>query len=378
MKLIYCIASVHHPGGMERVLLNKLCWFVRQGGNDLTVVTTDQSGLPPFYAFPPEVKMIDLDINYAVDNQRSPLAKIVSYFRKRRLHRKRLSRLLLKERADIVVSLYPSESSFIPRIQDGSKKVLELHYNKFFRLQYNRRGLLRLADRFRTWQDERIVRRFDQFVVLTHEDATYWGALPNLTVIPNAAIQTDTPQADTRNSHRVIAVGRLDYQKGFDRLIEAWNLLPVALRETWNLAIFGQGEWQEKLTQQIRHLHLEESVRIYPPTTEIAQAYASSAFLAMSSHYEGFPMVMIEAMSCGLPVVTFDYPCGPKDIIRDGENGLLVKEGNIAGLSQALGRMMIDEDLRICLGKTARLVLDTYRENTIMQQWTQCFQKLLQ
>lgn len=378
MKLIYCIASVHHPGGMERVLLNKLCWFVRQGGYDLTVVTTDQSGLPPFYAFPPEVKMIDLDINYAVDNQRSPLAKIVSYFRKRRLHRKRLSRLLLKERADIVVSLYPSESSFIPRIQDGSKKVLELHYNKFFRLQYNRRGLLRLADRFRTWQDERIVRRFDQFVVLTHEDAAYWGALPNLTVISNAAIQTDTPQADTRNSRRVIAVGRLDYQKGFDRLIEAWNLLPVALRETWNLAIFGQGEWQEKLTQQIRHLHLEESVRIYPPTTEIAQAYASSAFLAMSSHYEGFPMVMIEAMSCGLPVVTFDYPCGPKDIIRDGENGFLVKEGDIEGLSQALGRMMTDEDLRICLGKTARLVLDTYRENTIMQQWTQCFQKLLQ
>ena len=263
-------------------------------------------------------------------------------------------------------------------IQDGSKKVLELHYNKFFRLQYNRRGLLRLADRFRTWQDERIVRRFDQFVVLTHEDAAYWGALPNLTVIPNAAIQTDTLQADTRNSRRVIAVGRLDYQKGFDRLIEAWNLLPVALRETWNLAIFGQGEWQEKLTQQIRHLHLEESVRIYPPTTEIAQAYASSAFLAMSSHYEGFPMVMIEAMGCGLPVVTFDYPCGPKDIIRDGENGFLVKEGDIEGLSQALGRMMTDEDLRICLGKTARLVLDTYRENTIMQQWTQCFQKLLQ
>ena len=378
MKLIYCIASVHHPGGMERVLLNKLCWFVRQGGYDLTVVTTDQSGLPPFYAFPPEVKMIDLDINYAVDNQRSPLAKIVSYFRKRRLHRKRLSRLFLKERADIVVSLYPSESSFIPRIQDGSKKVLELHYNKYFRLQYNRRGLLGLADRFRTWQDERIVRRFNQFVVLTHEDATYWGALPNLTVIPNAAIQTDTPQANTRNSHRVIAVGRLDYQKGFDRLIEAWSLLPVALRETWHLAIFGQGEWQEKLTQQIHHLRLEESVRIYPPTTEIAQAYASSAFLAMSSHYEGFPMVMIEAMSCGLPVVTFDYPCGPKDIIRDGENGLLVKEGDIEGLSQALGRMMTDEDLRISLGKAARLVLDTYRENTIMKQWTQCFQKLLQ
>lgn len=378
MKLIYCIASVHHPGGMERVLLNKLSWFVRQGGYDLTVVTTDQGGLPPFYTFPPEVKMIDLDINYAVDNQRNALAKIASYFRKRRLHRERLTRLLLKEQADIVVSLYPSESSFIPRIQDGSKKVLELHYNKFFRLQYNRRGLLGLADRFRTWQDERIVRRFDQFVVLTHEDAAYWGALPNLTVIPNSAVHTDTPQADTRNSRRVIAVGRLDYQKGFDRLIDAWSLLPVALRETWNLAIFGQGEWQEKLTRQIRRLHLEESVQIFPPTTEIAQAYASSAFLAMSSHYEGFPMVMVEAMRCGLPVVTFDYPCGPKDIIRDGENGLLVKEGDVLAFARAMETLMRDATMRDRMASQARTITETYNERNIMQQWTQCFQKLLQ
>ena len=377
MKLIYCIASVHHPGGMERVLLNKLSWFVRQGDYDLTVVTTDQGGLSPFYTFPSIVKMIDLDINYADDNQRNPLVKITNYFRKRRLHRRRLTDLLQHERADIVVSLYPSESSFIPRIKDGSKKVLELHYNKYFRLQYNRGGILGLADRFRTWQDERIVRRFDQFVVLTHEDAAYWGNLPNLTVIPNAALRTDMAQADTRNSRRVIAVGRLDYQKGFDRLIEAWGLLPADLHETWHLAIFGQGEWKEKLLQQIRNLHLEESIQIYPPTTEITQAYAASAFLTMSSHYEGFPMVMIEAMSCGLPVVTFDYPCGPKDIIRDGENGLLVKEGDITSLSQALERMMKDEGMRYSMGHFARAATETFSEERIMSLWKTCFSSLL-
>ena len=377
MKLIYCIASVHHPGGMERVLLNKLRWFVRQGGYDLTVVTTDQQGLPPFYGFPPEVRMIDLDINYTADNDKLAPVKILGYFRRRRIHRKRLTALLMQEKADIVISLYPSESSFIPRIKDGSKKVLELHYNKFFRLQYNRRGLLGLADRFRTWQDERIVRRFDKFVVLTQEDAGYWGALPNLEVIPNAALSRSRFFAEPQKSRRVMAVGRLDYQKGFDRLIDAWAQLSAGLRQTWRLDIYGQGEWEEKLRRQIARLDLDGSVHIYPPTKSIVEEYTSSALLAMGSHYEGFPMVMIEAMSCGLPVVTFDYPCGPKDIVCDGENGLMVKEGDVPALARALERLMTDDDFRVRLGEAARSISETYSENKIMTQWIQCFQKIL-
>lgn len=377
MKLIYCIASVHHPGGMERVLLNKLRWFVRQGYHDLAVVTTDQQGLPPFYDFPPEVRMIDLAVNYTADNDKSALAKILGYFRRRRLHRRRLEALLMQEKADIVVSLYPSESSFIPRIGDGSRKVLELHYNRHFRLQYNRHGLLGLADRFRTWQDKRIVSQFDKFVVLTREDAGYWGILPNLIVIPNAALQSASVPANPGISRRVLAVGRLDYQKGFDRLIDAWSLLPASLRERWQLDLFGQGEWRDMLQQQIDRLGLKESVRIHPPTKEIAQEYSTSAFLAMSSHYEGFPMVMIEAMSSGLPVVSFDYPCGPKDIIHDGKNGLLVKEGDVSALARALERLMTNDDLRVRLGEDARGISETYSENKIMTQWIQCFQKLL-
>ena len=377
MKLIYCMASVHHPGGMERVLLNKFRWFVGQGGYNLTLVTTDQQGRPPFYTFPPEVRMIDLDINYTADNDRPPLAKILNYFRKRRLHRKRLSALLMHEKADIVVSLYPSESSFIPRIKDGSKKLLELHYNRYFRYQYNRSGLLGLADRFRSWQDLRIVRRFDRFVVLTREDAGYWGELPNLEVIPNAALASPGQAADPAASHRVIAVGRLDYQKGFDRLLDAWAKVSPGLRRTWRLVIFGQGEWESTLARQIEQLGISDSAAILPPTTAIFEEYAASALLVMSSHYEGFPMVMIEAMSCGLPVVSFDYPCGPKDIIRDGENGLLVKDADIQALAKAMERIMSDDAFRIRMGENARSISETYSEGSIMAQWTKCFHRLL-
>ena len=376
MKLIYCHADVYNPGGMERVLLNKLRWWVARGDCELLLVTTDQNGRPPFYAFPPEVRMVDLGVNYKADNGRNPVAKILSYFRKRRLHRKKLTELLMRERADIVVSLYPSESSFIPKIKDGSKKVLELHFNKFFRLQYGRSGLLGLADRFRTWQDARIVRRFDRFVVLTHEDAENWGALPNLEVIPNAALPVPEVR-HTVGNHRVIAVGRLDYQKGFDRLLDAWALISPALRETWRLDIFGQGEWEQMLKEKCVALGIGESARINRPTCQIFEEYAASDFLVMSSHYEGFPMVMIEAMACGLPVVCFDFLCGPRDIIVPGENGLVVQEGDVAALAAAMQRMMENPVELEKMSERAAEVTTIYSEQAVMARWEHCFQQLL-
>lgn len=377
MKLIYCIRALYNPGGMERVLVNKVTWLVRELGWEILVVTTDQKGRPTFYPFPKEVRMIDLGINYSDDNDFSPCRKIAGYLRRRRRHRRALTNLLLRERADVVVSLFPSESSFIPSIQDGSKKVLELHYCKFFRLQYGRKGILGLIDRWRTWKDDFLVRRFDKFVVLTHEDRNYWGRLPNIEVIPNAAKNMSGHFSDV-SAYRVIAVGRLDYQKGFDRLIQAWSLVQADGRfADWQLDIFGQGEWKDMLQQMIYEEGLQANVHINPPTKDIASEYVRSSLLVMSSHYEGFPMVMIEAMACGLSVVSFDYKCGPRDIIRHGENGLLVKDGDIRGLAEAMMMVMGDDAYRKRLSGAALNVVSTYSEEAVMGQWTRLFASLV-
>lgn len=373
MKILYCTHSTYNPGGMERVLLNKVTYLSQLPGWEVSVVTTDQHQRPPFYPFPEKVRMTDLDINYSDDNDKGTWKKIFGYLRKRKEHKRKLTALLQKKKPDIVVSLYPSESSFIPDIKDGSKKVLELHFCKFFRLQYGRKGLLGWIDKWRTRQDERIVRRFDKFVVLTHEDKGYWGNLPHMEVIPNAAMHVSKNYSDVTNK-RVIAVGRLDYQKGFDRLIEAWELIQHTGEWTdWRLDIFGQGEWKDMLQQMIDERGLQHSVRINKPTKQIGEEYVKSSLLVMSSHYEGFPMVMIEAMACGLPVVSFDYKCGPKDIIQHGINGLLVPDGDIKALANAMMEVMADEAYRRMLSQNARKVVDTYSEEAVMRQWIRLF-----
>lgn len=376
MKIIYCTHSTYNPGGMERVLLNKVTYLSVLPGWEVSVVTTDQHQRPPFYPFPEQVRMTDLEINYSEDNEKGAWKKITGYLRKRKEHKRKLTALLLKEKPDIVVSLYPSESSFIPDIKDGSKKVLELHYCKFFRLQYGRSGLLGMIDRWRTRQDESLVRRFDKFVVLTNEDRGYWGNIPNIEVIPNAAMLVGNKYSDV-SQKRVIAVGRLDYQKGFDRLIKAWDLVQKSGKYSdWRLDIFGQGEWKEMLVGMIRKAGLDGTAFINQPTNHIGDAYAASAMLVMTSNYEGFPMVMIEAMACGLPVISFDYKCGPKDIIREGRNGLIVSDGDIVGFAQAMMKLMGDEDYRMSLSLGAKEIVSTYSEETVMNQWITLFESL--
>lgn len=376
MKIIYCHCSVCNPGGMERVLLNKVTYLSERLGWDVTVVTTDQKGRPPFYAFPPSVKMVDLGINYTDDNGKGAFLKIKGYLQRKQLHEKKLRDLLMKERPDITVSLYPSESSFIPSIKDGSSKILELHFNKFFRLQYNRHGVLGLIDRLRTLQDEHLVRRFDKFVVLTEEDRGNWGNLSNIEVIPNAARAMGLGCSDV-TAKRVIAVGRLDYQKGFDRLLQAWAAVQAkGSFADWRLDIFGQGEWREMLQRFIDDRGLQATARINPPTNDIWAEYSRSSLLAMTSHYEGFPMVMVEAMACGVPVVTFDYKCGPKDIIKDGKNGLLVENGDVEAMARTLEKAMADASLRQQLSAEARRVLADYSEEAVMTKWIKLFNSL--
>jgi glycosyltransferase involved in cell wall biosynthesis len=177
---------------------------------------------------------------------------------------------------------------------------------------------------------------------------------------------------------RVLAVGRISYQKGYDRLIEAWWLIADSIPE-WKLTIIGQCEdlrEMDKIQSLITKYRLT-NVEVLPPSKNIVKEYASSSLLVMSSRFEGFPLVLLEGMACGLPCISFDCKCGPKDVITHNVDGLLVKNGDIVGLSQAILYMAENEKERRRMGANALKKAQKYTFTEIMKQWDTLFQSLL-
>lgn len=373
MKIAYCIAGTRHSGGMERVLANKANYLVGHG-YEVVIITTDQHGAPSFFPLDEKIKCYDLGINYEENNGRSFFNKLIHYPGKQWRHKKRLTDLLKKEKPDITISMFCNDVSFLPHIKDGSKKILEIHFSKYKRIQYGRKGLWKLADRWLSRQDEKWVRRFDKFVVLTEEDRRYWGNLNNITVIPNARTFTPSQTADME-SKKVVAVGRYTYQKGFERLIEAWHLIAPDFPD-WRLEIVGDGEQRATLKEMTARYGIGNSVALVPANNEIEKHYLSSSVYAMTSRYEGLPMVLLEAQAFGLPIISFNCKCGPSDIVDNGKNGFLVEEGNVPAFASQLRKVMADVELRKEMSRNALEASKKFSVEPVMSRWMQLFESL--
>lgn len=377
MIIVYLIAGTYRAAGMERVLADKANWWASHG-HIVHILTTDQRGLPPAFSMHPSIQCRDLGINYEENNGGSFFSKVLKYPSKQWRHRRRLTKALKGIRADIVVSMFCNDISFLPKIQDGSRKVLEVHFSRFKRLQYGRKGLWALADRLRSRTDLKHVRAFDRFVVLTEEDKGYWGDLPNIVVIPNSVtMQADGPAPLTGKT--VIAVGRYSYQKAFDRLIDAWKIVMDRIGSTsgWTLRLVGDGETKPELEAQIARLGLQDTIWLGKVEKDMASVYKNASVLALSSRYEGLPMVLLEAETFGVPCVSFACKCGPKDVIRDGENGLLVPEGDTPALAEALLKVIQNPTLLQQMGAAAFRDAARWQPEPIMNQWKILFENVL-
>ena len=371
MKIVYLIAGTYRAAGMERVLAMKAN-ALAGAGHDILIVTTEQKGRKPAFPLHEGIRCKDLGIGYEDNNGKGFLDKAMHYPSKICRHRKLLKALLQEEMADIVVSMFCNDASFVPGIKDGSKKVLEAHFSRFKRIQYGNKGLMHLSDIIRNRIDGRTASRYDRFVVLTQEDSSYWGPLPNLHVIPNAISHVEREPVP-QTGKRVIAVGRLDRQKGFDLLLEAWKKVPPC---GWTLHIYGDGELRDSLLRKIADLSLQDRAFLEGRATDMRGVYLGAGIVALSSRYEGLPMVLLEAQGMGLPCVAFRCKCGPADILEDGVNGLLVDEGDTEGFAKALSCLMSDRDRRIAMGQAALSNAARYSEDTVMKMWNELFREV--
>lgn len=378
LKIVYCTPALYMAGGVERVLTLKANYFAEHFGYDITIILTEGKDKPLFYPLSKRIKIVNLDVNFEELWTCSFVKKVSVYLSKQRIFKKRLTAELMRIRPDITVSLLRREINFINDIKDGSKKIGELHVNRANYRNFEEGDANFIKNLFaKFWMCSLVshLKRLDKFIVLTEEDKASWTELSNVEVIPDP-LSFDITEVSPLKAKRVIAVGRYVYQKGFDLLLQAWAKIEKLFPD-WELAIYGMGDRSsyENLAQQLginmNRCHLNGS------TQNIRKEYLESSLFVFSSRFEGFGMVLIEAMACGLPVVSFDCPCGPKDIVSHDEDGLLVPSGDIDKLANAMSQLMDSYELRHQMAKNAICNVRSFQIDEIADRWQLLFEDVL-
>ena len=380
MRIVYSTPSLYLAGGVERVLTTKVNHLADVLGHDVTVVLTDGGGHKPYYPLSPRVRVVQLGIGFERMWNKPLWRRALIYLLCIWRYRRALRRTLMELRADIVVTTMRREVNFICNIPDGSVKVGELHVTRshYRHFEDNERGTLRRWLE-RLWGRQLLThaRRLDAMVVLTEGEREAWPELDNVYCIANPLpFDVANEPAAGADSRRVIAVGRYSYQKGFDMLLQAWADVHRQ-HPTWHLDIYGDGD-RTPYEQMTRELGLtDEAATLHPAATDIRSRYSESSLFVLSSRYEGFGMVIIEAMACGLPVVSFDCPSGPAEIIGDNSRGMLVACGDVAALAAAISQAIGDEAWRKKAAHCALERAHSYSESNIMGQWQRLFTSLI-
>ena len=379
LKIVYVTPALYLAGGMERVVTLKANYFADCFGYDVTIIITEGKGKPYFYPLSDKIKVVNLDINFEKQWNCGLLKRILIYIPKQIKFKKLLTKELFRIRPDITISMLRREINFINDIKDGSRKIGEIHINRANYRNFksdNENCLKRLFAKY--WSHSLLghLRKLDSLVVLTDKDREAWTELNNVVTIPDPLPFTPT-KSSLQTEKRVIAIARYSYEKGMDLLLQAWALVERRTKE-WHLEVFGDGD-TTAFNTLIDKLGIDRSrCCLNGRTSDIEQEYMKSSIAVCSSRFEGFGMIIIEAMACGLAVVSFDCPWGPRSIIDDGKDGVLVENGNIEKLADALVSLIQDEKKRNNIAINAVQSVKRFQMDRIANQWKQLFEDVIQ
>lgn len=362
MKIVYCISSLDNPGGMERVLTTKVNYLADNFGYEIYILTMQQKGMPFF----------DLSHQIVCHNM-----NVTS----RANHKQKLEQWLFQLRPDITVSLYGPEFTFLYKLKDGSKKIVEFHFTKYY-LTHLINGIahlpLRPLHRLKAWllqkREERDAPKYDKVVLLTQQDLALWGNRSNMCYIHNP-LSFRSDEISTLENNQIIGIGRFIAQKGFDLLLDAFHLIAADF-PSWKIVIYGEGQDKQLLEKKIETYKLGQQVLLHAPIKRVEEAFMGSSIFVFPSRYEGFGLVLTEAMECGLPCIAFDCECGPREIIAQNETGFLVSNKNAIELANNMRTLMKNKMLRKQMGKRGKEFVAQFHTETIMQQWHQLFTEL--
>ena len=364
--------------GTERVMSDKMN-YLADHGYDVTLVTYEQGTHPQAFSLHPSIHHIDLDTRFFLVERYGFIKRFLMMQKMRRLFRSRLQTLLDDIRPDILVTTTYSIKliDIILSVKTTASRFVESHvacYTVKKSFDYKDKPLFRsLAVLYDNIILSKMIKA-DCLIALTQGDAADWTRYSsNVIVLPNPVTYIPETIIRPENSgHRIICVGRLHEQKGFDLLIDAFAVIVHQCPE-WTVDIYGEGFDKDVLEKQIVRHNLEGRITINSPTDHIYDEYQRSDFFVLSSRYEGFGLVLVEAMSCGIPCVAFNCKYGPEDIIEDGVDGLLAEDGDVRALSEKMLWMITHDKERLEMGKRARQSVARYEKEVVMKEWERAY-----
>ena len=369
-KIVYCTPALYSAGGTERVVSLKANYFADVLGYDVTIIVTDGRNSNSFFHLSDKVKVINLGLNFEEIWNIPFIKKVFLYLKKQRNYKKLLKSELMRIRPDITITTLRREINFINEINDGSRKIGEQHLS---RSNYRRTDprFTNICEKFffRWWRNRVVssLTKLDKLVVLTPDAASEWPEVKNIMMIPDP-LPIKVDRCSTTSYKRVITIGRYSFEKGYDLLLKVWSIVEKKLSD-WQLDIFAMGDptpyvkMMDDLSIDKKRCHLNSSV------VDVEDEYMKSSILVQPSRTEGFGLVIVEAMSCGLPVVSFDCENGPRSIITNGEDGFLIPPFDVEMFANSLMRLMSDDDLRKSMGEKGKQNSQRYDIDIVGQQW---------
>ena len=360
MEIAYIIEVMFNSGGMERVLsvcANSLCHEL-----DVNIVTLYQKGRPAYFPLDNRIHCYDLGLDGVAN---------------RKLLKSRLSRFLMTHHFDIVISLGGMDMYYLHSIQDRSKKMVWFHfaYNVAYTAWSGDSPSVIRKARGYLQQVRRILhaRKYDRVIAISNADYHAWQKYTKKATMIYNPITIHATAISERKEKKIISVGRLDHQKGYDYLVAAWSLVKQK-HPDWHLDVYGEGSLRDSIQKQINELKLTDVITLCGRTPNIGEKYASHSIYVMSSRTEALGLVLLEAASCGLPLIAYNCPFGPRDVIENGKNGLLVERvGDIQGMADAICTLIENESLRNEMGEKARQMVERFSITNITRQWMDLF-----
>ena len=352
VKLLYITNGISGAGGLERVLSIKGSALAEDGGFEVHILSLNEEGKETFYPFSAQIHWHHLSVS---GNPFQYIKDYCSGVRKK-----------VAEIQPDLVSVCDDglKGFFLPKIL---RKKIPMIYERHASVQLNNSVI---RHKLMRW----LVSDFQKMVLLTESNKLEWPA-GNLEVIPNPLSFYPTASSTVENN-KIIAVGSHSSNKGYDRLLQVWQIVSSRYPE-WSLEIYGKSapnKHFEELaaTMGLRHIFFNA------PVSHIQEKYLQSDILVLPSRSEGFGMVLIEAMSCGVPVVSFNCSHGPADIITHGEDGYLIENGDIEAFSAHLEKLISKVELRKEMGRRGKENVKKYLPKEIVKEWEVLFRNLIE